>query len=109
MDEAQSRKVFVAKLLAKTNTRALAWKENAEEDSYSATLGRKFAIRVTWAHGDGIDLLVSNPEDVELFRFREDEDAPPGEIFDIYKAAKNSALGLTEAMDEMLSELDRLM
>jgi len=95
-------------ILALTRSEKVKWKEDIEDNSFSVTLKDRYAVQ-TWqnSHFD-VFVKITRSDGVELFSFTEPIDEPRSEIFSVFSAAKESALGIEKAREDIRKLLTEL-
>ena len=92
----------------KTLQGKLTWKEDAEVDAFSTMLPSGYKLRTRIDAQRTRYVTITNSEGREIFQFTELKDEKPTIVFRVAQAAKESALGLTEALDVITNDLSNL-
>ncbi len=111
---------LIDRLLKLTADDKVDWAETANEDAFTATLG-KFAITISREKGswdsasfliqvhDRVGKLIDDATGVELSEYRESHRQSPADVLGLlHEAARRKALNVQGAMSELLSSLDAL-
>jgi hypothetical protein len=94
------------KLLTRTQSGLLSWTPDAEENSYSVILKPDYVARVKWPDADNFaTLAILNGKGQEIFSEQETIEEPAKGVISLWHAARNNALGVDKAFDDILSNL----
>lgn len=106
--------LLVKRLVEKTNKKELAWEATAAEDefavafsSYAVTVSHdpdedEYLVTLSDSGGQVIDEL--SPSDFESYDLNYED---PAQVFALlYSEARRTAMGIDEALDSILAELD---
>lgn len=104
MEFEQKRELLLKRIELRSSS-GMNWKADAAEDSYSAALGSKYLVRVAWPQNTA-SLIIFDEAGRELFIYTEGEDDPNIGVMAIWRTARRIALGLDNALDDLLRDLE---
>jgi hypothetical protein len=102
-------KELLQDLITKTTAKKLKWEEDFGDDTFVVTVGDRYAVRV-WREKSNLvrHVILSRIDGTELFHFMEKPSDPLSEVFHLFEAAKQNALGLDEARQDLKSLIKNL-
>ncbi|HYA40870.1 MAG TPA: hypothetical protein VEF34_06180 [Syntrophobacteraceae bacterium] len=117
---------FIGQLYAATIEDKIQWDKTVEENQFQTSF-TNYSIKIGLYQGgyddvdnyelsvinsDGIEIAKINPNDVESFTFRYKQGEQPKSSYrifrEIYEKARRTALGIEQALDDLMTSLKAL-
>jgi hypothetical protein len=105
MDYFQKQDLMIKRLQSKTASGELKWNTDAEDDSFSSALSPNYLARVKWPEETAY-LIIETGDGRTLFTFQQEMTETAKGIMSLWQVARQSALGLDKAIDELLEALE---
>jgi hypothetical protein len=106
LTNAEKQEELKRKLISRTISGDLKWTPDAQVDSFSAVLTSQYLVRIRWPESDteAVFMIVDSNGQI-IVSETEGLAEPSKNIMSLWHAAKDSALGVNEALDDILKSL----